>query len=374
MSIPNVRLYIDPPSHHFLQDRLFTEEKTRFSGDQLMAPYIYLREYLENQGIEAHTADLLPEQPGRELNLYVSLGTFRDYAMLARRSDVILSAFFAVECPIVEPSIYRKLGHAQDYFRRVFSWSDSESLLRFTGRPLLCQHYHWAQSFDQVHEEVCGRQDRKFLVMINANKLPRVYWRELYTERMRAVEFFSRYGEIDLYGTGWDQPSIRVGRTRVPYTLTRLHRFALAQWQKAFPDPLLRAARRVYRGRAGSKADTLGGYTFALCFENMVIKGWITEKIFDCFYAGTVPVYLGAPDIDAYIPQDCFIDMRDFSDYDALRCYLKSMSREQIDIYRENARKFLASDGFEPFTKRTYAGHFRQIICEDAGVVLEAPK
>ena len=57
--------------------------------------------------------------------------------------------------------------------------------------------------------------------------------------------------------------------------------------------------RASWRGPARSKSETLGRYTFALCFENMVLKGWITEKIFDCFYSGTVPIYLGAPDLSA---------------------------------------------------------------------------
>jgi hypothetical protein len=367
------QIFIDPPSHHFLQDRLFSSEKTRYGGDELMAPYTYLRAYLEAQGIEVHTADYLSEQPGSGLNLYISLGSFGDYKKLSRRTDVILSAFFLFESPIVEPSIYRKVTRVQDQFRRIYTWSDSDSLLRFTGRSLRCQHFHWPQSFDQPHERIWAQKDRKFLVMINANKLPRIYWNELYTERMRAVAFFAKHGDIELYGPGWDEPSWRLGRTRVPYTITRLYRFFLTHWQKIKPDPLLQAARKVYRGKTESKSITLGGYTFAICFENMNLQGWITEKIFDCFYAGTIPVYLGAPDIQEYIPEDCFIDMRHFPDYPSLHKYLKSLTPADVDGFRSRARYFLASSQFEPFTKRAFAERFRQIIQEDAGLTLEAP-
>jgi hypothetical protein len=368
------RLFIDPPSHHFLQDRLFSNEKTRYAGDNLMAPYAYLRAYLEQQGIEIHTADQLPEQPNSHLNLYVSLGLFRDYEKLARRTDVTLSAFFVFESPIVEPVIYRKVAQLQDNFRRIFTWSDSASLMRFTEQPLRCQHFHWPQSFDQVHKQIWSRRERKFLVMINSNKLPSVYWNELYTERMRAVAYFSKYAEIDLYGTGWDEPSWQLGRTHLPYTLIRLQRFGLTQWQKIKPDPLLLAARSVYQGKAESKSSTLGNYTFALCFENMILKGWITEKIFDCFFAGTIPVYWGAPDIQDYIPQDCFIDMRQFPDYASLCNYLKSLTPAQIDDFRLRARQFLESPQYEPFTKRAFAERFRQMIQEDTGLTLEPPK
>ncbi|MCC6500697.1 MAG: hypothetical protein IT313_10565 [Anaerolineales bacterium] len=370
----NIQVFIDPPSHHFLQDRLFSSEKTRYAGDDLMAPHIYLRNYLEQQGIEVHTADLLPEQSNHHLNLYISFGLFRDYKRLKRRPDVILSAFFIFESPVVEPSIYRNVARLQDNFRRVFTWSDSASLLPFTKIPLNSRQFFWPQSFDQVHEPIWSRRDRKFLVMINANKLPRLYWHELYTERMRAVAHFSQHGEIDLYGIGWNEPSWRLGRTRIPYTFIRLYRYGLTHWQKIKPDPLLEAARRVYKGKAESKSNTLGNYAFALCFENSVLKGWITEKIFDCFFAGTIPVYLGAPDIEEYIPADCYIDMRKFSDYSSLEKFLKSLSASEIDGFRLRAREFLASSRYESFTKRAFANRFRQIIREDAEVNLDPPQ
>lgn len=361
------RLFIDPPSKHFFQDRLFSNEKARYAGDNLMAPYVYLRAYLQQRGIEIHTADYLPEKSDNRTNLYISLGLFRDYQLLNRRPDVILSAFFIFESPIVEPSIYRKITRIQGNFRRIFTWSDSASLIRFTRQPLQCQHFHWPQSFEEVHQQIWAREDRSFLVMINANKLPRVYWNELYTERMRAVAFFAKYDEIDLYGIGWEEPSWRLGKTPVPYTLTRLYRFGLTQWQKIKPDPLLQAARSVYHGRAESKSTTLGNYTFALCFENMILKGWITEKIFDCFFTGTIPVYLGAPDIQNYVPPDCFIDMRRFNGYEELRHYLKSLSDRDVQRYKENARAYLQSPQFRPFTKEAFAELFTDIIHADTG-------
>lgn len=39
-------------------------------------------------------------------------------------------------------------------------------------------------------------------------------------------------------------------------------------------------------------------------------KGYITEKIFDCFFPGVIPIYWGAENVTDYIPQDTFIDRR----------------------------------------------------------------
>jgi hypothetical protein len=365
----NIALYIDPPSPHFLGDQLFNMDSARFNGDRLNAPYIYLRDFLTARGIGVHTIDYLPkEKTGNVQNLYVSTGNLANYRRLTKRGDTVLSGFFAMECPIVEPSLYRALNRVQWYFKRIFSWSDSPSLERFVGGPLRCEPFRWPQSFDEVHGAIWSNSDRKFLVIINANKLPRLYWQELYTERLRAVEYFSRTEEIDLYGMGWDGPPNRVGKTWVPYTFLRAHRALLHFLQHFHPDPLLEAARRVYRGPARSKAETLGKYSFALCFENAILKGWITEKIFDCFFAGTIPIYWGAPDIDSYVPQECFIDMRRFADYGELRSYLKSLSPRDIQEYKENARAYLKSPQFRLFTKEAFTELFVRMIEEDTGI------
>ncbi|MEC4888446.1 MAG: glycosyltransferase family 10 [Nitrospira sp.] len=367
----NIMLYIDPPSHHFLRDRLFELEDGRPNGDQMNAPYVHLRAQLASQGIAVRTADYLLEAPpsaGR--NVYVSMGQLENYPRIVKRSDTVASAFFAMECPIVEPSLYRGLNGVQCEFKRIYSWSDSDSLAPFVGSRLRLESMCWPQSFDRVHEAVWDQPRHKFMVMINSNKLPRLYVNELYTERQKAVEYFSRTNDIELYGPGWNDPSSRVGKTWVPATVRRIQREIVRRWHRIRPDPLLEAARRVYRGRANTKAEALSQYTFALCFENMILTGWITEKIFDCFFAGTVPIYWGAPNITDRIPAECFIDMRQFSNYPDLRAFLKSLDGQAIRAYRQNARDFLSSPQFRPFSKEAFADIFRTIIREDTGVAL----
>lgn len=364
----NIAIYIDPPSYHFLKDQLFNVNDGRLNGDNILVPYACLREFFTSRGIPVHTADYMPGETDNVQNIYVSMGRLQNYQKISHRQDTILSAFFAMECPIVEPSLYRSLNQAKDYFKRIFSWSDSPSLAHFIGGSLKLESFRWPQSFDRVHETIWSRRDRKFLVMINANKLPCIYWQELYTERLRAIEFFSRTGEIDLYGIGWDGPPYKMGRTILPATICRIQRSLAHQWQRVRPDPLLSAARRVYRGRAISKAETLGNYTFALCFENMILKGWITEKIFDCFFAGTIPIYWGSPDIKEHIPPECFIDMRQFGSYEELRGYLKSLSEKDVQWFKENARDFLQSPQFHPFSKDAFVRLFHRMVEEDTGI------
>ncbi len=365
---PEVTLFIDPPSHHFLGDRLFEAEAARLGGDNLLAPHIAVRDHFRAHGIAVHTADAFPRRATR-INLLVSLGrgdaarTWRDDPRLRR------SAYFAMECPIVEPTLYRALPEMADLFARVYCWTTGDSLLPFTGTPVHPHRFFWPQSVDAVDLPVWSRTDRQFLVMINANKLPRLRDRELYTERLRAVAFFHSFGEIHLYGKNWDRMPNRVGHTWVPATARRLQGWLWRHWQRVRPHPLYLATREANRGPVDRKIATLGQYTFALCFENMRLDGWITEKLFDCLAAGTVPIYWGATDVEEWVDPAVYVDMRQFPRYDELRRYLHGLGPREIAAYRDAGREFLASPRFDRFRIRAWVDRFRRIIQEDAGVV-----
>ncbi|CAI7813639.1 unnamed protein product, partial [Closterium sp. NIES-54] len=49
-------------------------------------------------------------------------------------------------------------------------------------------------------------------------------------------------------------------------------------------------------------------YLFSLAIENTRAPGYVTEKFFYPLEAGTVPIYIGAPDIAAFAPPDSYID------------------------------------------------------------------
>ncbi|MBA2643089.1 MAG: hypothetical protein H0U82_09205 [Actinobacteria bacterium] len=366
----SVALFIDPFSAHFEHDRLFDVRTNQRTSDDILAPWVHLRRRLNDLDVVVHTADML-ERVAADLNIFVSLGQRVRFRRVADRPDVVLSAFFAFECPIVEPQLYADLGYASRHFRRMYSFSAYDALRPFLTGPVELRSFRLPQAFDEVDEQSWQRADREFLTIINANKLPRLSNEELYTERLRAVEYFARYGEIDLYGVGWDGPPYRMGgRTRMPAVVRRAMRRLRSRGYRRTKDPLWSSAQRVYRGAVVSKVDTLGRYTFAICFENMVLKGWITEKIFDCLRAGTVPVYLGAPDIEHSVWPECFVDMRRFSGYDELREFLHALSPAEIQAYRDAGREYFTSEQFRPFTKETFASIFEEIVRVDAGVDL----
>jgi len=93
-----------------------------------------------------------------------------------------------------------------------------------------------------------------------------------------------------------------------------------------------------------AKLSILSSYKFSVCFENCYDPIWsqdyITEKIFDCFKAKTVPIYYGCYNIEEHIPLNCFIDFRDFEDYNDLSEYLKIFSKDKYCRMVEDAYIF----------------------------------
>lgn len=107
------------------------------------------------------------------------------------------------------------------------------------------------------------------------------------------------------------------------------------------------------------KINTLKNYRFCICFENThTTDGYITEKIFDAFAAGCVPIYWGPDNITDYIPKNCFIDYRDFKNREEVYQYIKSMSENVYQTYLDHIAQFLKSDRAKLFSP----DHFDQIL------------
>jgi hypothetical protein len=59
-----------------------------------------------------------------------------------------------------------------------------------------------------------------------------------------------------------------------------------------------------FGGSMRNKQIIFSDYKFVLAFENNNVSDYVTEKIFNVYRAGAVPVYMGAPNIDEWTPGD----------------------------------------------------------------------
>lgn len=140
----------------------------------------------------------------------------------------------------------------------------------------------------------------------------------LYRAREASIRFFGRMGEFDLYGAGWDYSP-------------------------------------AWRGTIPAKWEVLRRYRFSLCYENMQNQlGYITEKIFDCFVAGCVPVYWGASNITDYVPANCFIDRRNFATDKELYHFLKSIDAETYQTYVDAIRHYFETPQSKLFSVQSF--------------------
>lgn len=112
---------------------------------------------------------------------------------------------------------------------------------------------------------------------------------------------------------------------------------------------------RTCGGEVHDKIATLQNFRFSICFENTKnVHGYITEKIFDCFAAGCIPVYYGAPDIADYIPKSCYIAWEDFGSADKVYEHLKNIKEDEYLQYLESIRTFISSDAGKRFSNQAF--------------------
>jgi alpha-1,3-fucosyltransferase 10 len=74
-----------------------------------------------------------------------------------------------------------------------------------------------------------------------------------------------------------------------------------------------------------TKIETIARHKFCFAMENAIEADYVTEKIYDAFLAGTVPIYLGAPNVDEFVPANSYIDATAFASARDLAAYLQHL-------------------------------------------------
>lgn len=53
--------------------------------------------------------------------------------------------------------------------------------------------------------------------------------------------------------------------------------------------------------------ELISQYKFMIAFENANLTDFVTEKLALAFKAGTIPVYMGAPNVEEWLPGESSI-------------------------------------------------------------------
>jgi len=328
------------------KNRMFTDPSSPI-GDNLMYPFFYLGKRLKQAGHKVATIDTEKDIKKFDAVVFIEFPTFKNkYFTKLIKNNFKNIYLIAMESPIVRPDNINPKNHS--YFKKIFTWSDdliNTPLLDGQNKKYFRIEYA-QKTYDNMEFNASKKQ--KLCTVISSNKIDNKPG-ELYTERIKAIRWFEKHSpdDFDLYGFGWDRYNFRGQFLGIK--LARLNRLKCL-------TKLLAPNYPSYKGTIGSKNETFKKYKFAVCYENCQgFNGYITEKIFDCFFAGCVPIYLGPPNINKYIPSDCFIDKRKFKTYQELYHHIKNMPEDQYNNYLNSIKSFLLSDKFYPFSVEYFA-------------------
>lgn len=119
-------------------------------------------------------------------------------------------------------------------------------------------------------------------------------------------------------------------------------------WEKLKPNLSPKAQKALqnrYLNYTPNKKQAVSRSRFSLASENIRSPDYVSEKIFDVMNAGSVPVYLGAPNIRDFVPEDCFVDASRFATPADLYAFLKSVDDTAYQNYQNCIRQFVSRKG-----------------------------
>jgi alpha(1,3/1,4) fucosyltransferase len=218
------------------------------------------------------------------------------------------------------PTVIKYTDEHLSHFHRIYTWDDS-----LVDNKKFFKFYY--PELKAMIKDLPSFEEKKLVTQISSNKKS-THPNELYHEREAVIQFFEDKNDFDFYGFDWKE--------------------------KGYKN---------YRGTLDKKLATLKNYRFNVCYENIHdIKGFVTEKIFDSFAAGSVPIYWGASNITDYIPKNCFIDRRDFKDFAAVYDYIRTMDKATYESYLKNIQDYLQSDKAKLFSQNMFEVIFLEAI------------
>jgi hypothetical protein len=246
-----------------------------------------------------------------------------------------------------EPKVVRPQNFRADYLEHM-------SMVIDVGRSPSASksRINWPQRWTLEHLEspkiASGERINRFAI-INANKMSFVDG-ELYSLRRLMAQ---KSSDIDVWGFDWNMPWFRRATKAFEELMIPLkHGFgikpaAIVGW---FKSPL------SFKGTSDDKLSTLGTYKYSLVIENSI--EYMSEKLFDSLFAGTLPIYVGPNPVEFGMPD--FVAVHASPDIDSIMKAIDQARTIDLEAWRASVLAWLKSDGVE----QSWSGPFvtKQII------------
>lgn len=295
----------------YLNNKIFSNElneKEYFKYSK----YISIRDGFLKHGIQIDTQDIISEK-NSDFTIYL------DYTKkpVAQKKYIIVR-----EPPIIIPK-----NHNLKYlkkFDKAFTYNDK----LIDGKKII-KFINGSYDFSKI--KIAKPKSQSGYVLICRNKKS-FKSGECYSLRNRVITFFETKNiKFHLYGFGWDFRTFNNKITEVFF-----NRLSIIRPKSPFI--------KNYKGTINNKREEASEYLFQFSIENSNnTEGYISEKIFDAFFSNNIPIYCGAPNIKNFIPDDCFINMKDFSSIEELIDFTSKLTKLDIDNLKKSRDKFLSS-------------------------------
>lgn len=189
---------------------------------------------------------------------------------------------------------------------------------------------------DVVFEPRENRSER--VVLINSNKLSFINGNN-YRLRKKCAQKIS---SIDLYGFDWD---ITIKKK----TLLALSVLKLTAMHQQIPNLLYAfswySRFSGYKGKIESKVELMMKYTYSLIIEND--NTYVSEKIFDSFFSGTIPIYVGLDLDKTLIPKNLVVEAE--RNVRSIKEAIKTANAIKYEDWLSNVKNWLQSPEVKNF-------------------------
>lgn len=240
---------------------------------------------------------------------------------------------FTFEPPLIETRSNNIFYH--QFYSKIFTWNDD----LIDNKKYFKVRFPWMDPRPMVQQ--LSFKERKLLVFVGANQ-QNTQDIENYSERKKLIDFFEDkpVGEFEFYGN---------------------------RWPSSYKN--YKGVIGLQANRRSNKINIIKRYKFDVCYENCKnINGWVSERIFESFAAGCVPIYWGASNITDYIPQGCYIDRNDFKNNDELYEFIKNMPEDIFLQYIQNINAYLHSDAAKKVSTLFYIQEIQKVLNLEQGI------
>lgn len=327
--------------NYYFSEKDFGNRIFNLDSTSILSPYMrQLRDFMAERGVDVVTLDTVDFTDSR-----VKAVLYFEHNWRADRTDKFLEripyekrALVLLEPAMVNPSMYFT-NHWRKKFKTVFTW-DLKLLKKHPeyvpiNVPLGADPLRYRENpfADKTFER------KKFLVAVSSNRWS--YWpQSTFPLRRKVYRFMHKElgPDFDLFGHDWNRPCSRIEKV-LGHTY--------GAWRGEIP------------GSWDEKVARISDYKFMICFENNCMQpGYVSEKIFDCFCARTVPIYLGYKGVEDVLPQGAYVNFRHFKSLPLLLGYLKNITSSEYAGFLAQIENCLAGG---TMLKRTNAEIYSRI-------------